>query len=307
MVDRTEPDETAVRYLLGTATEQEKTVIEETLFKDPAALEEVAAVEDELIDDYLSGELTGDERSAFESAYFATAERRERINFARMLRQRLAGTGAKPPLAPPRTRGRAVPSPIFLAAAAVLFAILAFVFGMDSVRAHRQVRELLAERSAATQRELELSRQVGEAQAQAERLDRQVAQERSETERLSREIEDLQTSAAKTASLTLIAGLVRGGGNVPAVRVAPDTVSLRLTAPMQVSYPSYRAAVQTPEGKTLWRGPARPAAAGGGPSISVTVPGKDLPPGDYILSVTGVTTAGREEPAADFSFRVKKP
>jgi hypothetical protein len=178
---------------------------------------------------------------------------------------------------------------------------------MDSFRARRDARTLLAERAAAKQRELELSRRVGEAQAQAEKLDRQIAEERSETERLSREIEKLQApSAAKTASLTLIAGLVRGNGNLPLVHIASDTVNLRLTAPLpQVSYPSYRAAVQTPEGKTLWRGPALPSAAGGH-SIAVTLPAKDIPSGDYILSVTGVTAAGREESAADFSFRVKK-
>src|SRR5215831_13733747 len=179
MADRPERDDAAVRYLLGVGTELEKTALEETLFKDPAALEEIAAIEDDLIDDYLSGELTGNERSSFEAAYFATAERRTRVDFARTLRQRLADTGARP-LASPSARARAVPSPILLAAAAILFAILAFVFGIDSVRTHRQVRELLAERATATQRELELSRRVSEAQAQAEKLDRQVAEERSE-------------------------------------------------------------------------------------------------------------------------------
>jgi hypothetical protein len=305
MVERPERDEAAVRHLLGLATEQEKTALEETLFKDSKAFEEIAAIEDDLIDDYLSGALTGNERSSFEAAYFATAERRARVDFARTLRQRLAGTGVRPPLRLPRPRAFRT-FPILLAAAAVLFAILAFVFGMDAARAHRQANKLLAERNAAAQRELELSRRVGEAQAQAEQLGRQVAEERSETERLSREVEELQaSSSAKIASLTLIAGLVRGSGNLPAVRVAPDTVSLRLTAPMQVSYASYGASVQTPEGKTLWRGPARPSAARG-QSIVVTLPAKDIPSGDYILSVTGVTAAGREESAADFSFRVKK-
>jgi hypothetical protein len=305
MVDRPERDEAAVRHLLGLATEQEKTAIEETLFKDPTALEEIAAVEDELIDDYLSGDLTADERGKFEKAYFATPERRERVEFARTLRQRLSRTGVRPPLTLPRARAFRT-FPLLLAAAAVLFAILAFVFGMDSVRTHRQVRELLAERSAATQRELELSHRVGEAQAQAKTLEQEVSEERSETERLSRQVEDLQASAAKIASLTLIAGLVRGNGNLPAVRIAPDTVSLRLTAPMpQITYSSCRAVIQTPEGKALWRGPARPAATGGH-SIAVTLPAKDVPPGDYILSVTGVTAAGHEESAADFSFRVKK-
>jgi hypothetical protein len=305
VADRPERDEAAVRYLIGAATEQEKTALEETLFKDPAALEEIAAIEDELIDDYLSGALPGDERSAFETAYFASPERRGRVDFARTLRQGLAGRGARP-LAP--RRARAVPSPILLATAAVLFAILAVVFGMDSFRARHEARTLLAERAAAAERELTLARRVSETEAQAKKLEQQVAEERSESERLSREIEEFQApSAAKTASLTLIAELIRGNGKLPSVLIASDTVNLRLIAPLpQVSYPSYRAAIQTPEGKTLWRGSARPVSAGSH-SITVTLPAKDLPPGDYILSITGVTAAGSEESAADFSFRVKRP
>src|SRR5262245_52027211 len=96
MPDRPEREEGAVRYLLGVATEQEKTALEETLFKDPAALEEISAVEDELIDDYLSGELATDERSQFERAYFASPQRRERVEFARTLRKRLAKESAPP-------------------------------------------------------------------------------------------------------------------------------------------------------------------------------------------------------------------
>jgi len=304
MVDRPESDAAAVRYLLGVATEQEKTALEETLFKDSSALEEISAVEDELIDDYLSGELPSGERDQFEKAYFASPERRQRVEFARTLRNRLA-QGSAPQI--PQARAPAVSKfPLLLAAAAVLFALLAALFASDALRLRREARQLQAEQAASAQREQELSRRASEAQQETERLKQQVAQERAERVRLAHEVESLETAEAKTVSFTLIAGLVRGNGNLPTVRVAPDTVSLRLTAPMQVTYPSYRAAVQTPEGKTLWRGPALPSAAGGH-SIAVTLPAKDIPPGDYILSVTGVTAAGREESAADFSFRVKKP
>src|SRR5262249_44370775 len=147
---------------------------------------------------------------------------------------------------------------------------------------------------------------AGEAQQETERLKQQVAEERSERERLAHEIESLETAEAKTVSFTLIAGLVRGNGNLPTIRTAPDTVNVRLTAPLpEASYPSYRAANETPEGKSVWSGAAQPAQAGAR-SIVSTVPARALPSGDYILSVTGVTSDGRTESAADFSFRVKR-
>src|SRR5262245_54257158 len=89
MSERPPDHETVVRYLLGDATEQEKTVMEDALLGEPEKLEEIAAVEDELIDDYLSGELDAAERGRFEKAYLSVPDRRRRVDFARALRERL--------------------------------------------------------------------------------------------------------------------------------------------------------------------------------------------------------------------------
>ncbi|HYB52290.1 MAG TPA: hypothetical protein VEG84_00350 [Thermoanaerobaculia bacterium] len=303
MSNRPQQDEAAVRYLLGTASEEEKTLLEESLFKNPETLEAVSAAEEELIDDYLSGELARDERDLFEKAYFASPERRARLEFARTLRQRLADKPASSAVIAARRAPRRFP--VWLAAASILFGLLAAFLAVDSARIRREIRQLQAEQAAAARREEELSRRAGEARAEEEKLKQELAREHSESERLAHEVENLQSSV-RTVSFTLIAGLVRGNGNLQTVRLPPDTVNLRLTAPLtELRHSSYRAVIQTPEGKIAWKGEARRAESGA-TSVLMTVPAASLASGDYILSVTGITAKGIQEPAADFSFRVKK-
>jgi hypothetical protein len=303
MNNRPERDEAAVRYLLGASSEEEKTLLEESLFKNRETLEEVSSVEEELIDDYLSGELARDERDLFEKAYFASPERRARVEFARTLRQRLADAAASPDALAARPTPRRYP--VWLVAACILFGLLAAFLAVDSARIRRQIRELEAEQAAAAHREEELSRQAHESRAEEEKLNQELARKRSESERLAREVENLQTSA-RTVSFTLIAGLVRGTGNLQTVRLPPATVNLRLTAPLSaLRHPSYSAVIQTPEGKTTWKGEAR-RSENGASSVVMVVPAASLASGDYILTVTGVAAKGGQEPVADFSFRIKK-
>lgn len=74
-----------MRYLLGELSEEEQSLLEEEYFDDPAFFQEVRARRDDLIDAYLRGELSPDERARFETYFMATPRRRERVEFARAL------------------------------------------------------------------------------------------------------------------------------------------------------------------------------------------------------------------------------
>ena len=81
------PDEAAIRqYLLGDASEEEAQAIERAYFAREDALDEVGAVESDLLDDYLAGRLPGSSRSRFETHYLRTPEHRRRLAMARALR-----------------------------------------------------------------------------------------------------------------------------------------------------------------------------------------------------------------------------
>ena len=79
------PDQMYRRFLLGLAAQDEERLVEEAVLtgdKDALFLE---TSEDELIDDYLSGEMSEDEKRAFETQFLTTEERRQRLTFTSAL------------------------------------------------------------------------------------------------------------------------------------------------------------------------------------------------------------------------------
>lgn len=69
-------------YLLGTLSEEGRRVIDERLLLENNFLEELLAEEDELIDDYVNGDLAEDDRTRFEQHFLCTPERQQKIKFA---------------------------------------------------------------------------------------------------------------------------------------------------------------------------------------------------------------------------------
>jgi anti-sigma factor RsiW len=76
-------DDVCARYLLGELSEQEQTQLEEAYFADDALFERFRAVKDDLIDAYARGDLTGQKRERFEQHFPASGPRRERVEEAR--------------------------------------------------------------------------------------------------------------------------------------------------------------------------------------------------------------------------------
>lgn len=66
-----EDDNRLKRFLLGNVTSEEEAQLEDRLFDDSDFVRQLAVVEEELIDDYLCGRLTDDERIRFESHFMA--------------------------------------------------------------------------------------------------------------------------------------------------------------------------------------------------------------------------------------------
>ena len=74
------------RWLLGLLPQAESQSLEERFITDAALYEELFIIEDELIDDYLTGKLTVDERAAFESYFMNSTERQKQFRVANALR-----------------------------------------------------------------------------------------------------------------------------------------------------------------------------------------------------------------------------
>lgn len=76
---------TARRYLLGQSGEDECAAIENEYFANEAVVDRIAAVEEDLVEDYLAGRLQADDRRQFESYYLASPQHQARVETIRRL------------------------------------------------------------------------------------------------------------------------------------------------------------------------------------------------------------------------------
>jgi len=80
------------KYLLGNLPPGEIAALEERLLTDSVIYDELLMVEDELIDQYLSGEQSPAERESFEAHFVLAPERQQKVRFARALKKYLERT-----------------------------------------------------------------------------------------------------------------------------------------------------------------------------------------------------------------------
>jgi hypothetical protein len=85
------------QYLLGNVSEDTRRQVEILLLTENSVLEEVQLLEDELIDDYVSGDLPDQDRSLFEQNFLLTSERQQKLRASATLTQyaRSKSTGRK--------------------------------------------------------------------------------------------------------------------------------------------------------------------------------------------------------------------
>jgi len=99
MNERSNDEEAVRQYLLGQLQEPEQIAIEERLLTDDAYCQRLEMIEDELIDDYITGVLSEADRQAFSSHFLSAPERHQQLKFALTMNQyanaHTAGTGAE--------------------------------------------------------------------------------------------------------------------------------------------------------------------------------------------------------------------
>jgi anti-sigma factor RsiW len=72
------------RYVLGELKEADQTALEQDLLIDRDKFEQARAIENNLIDSYVRGEMSRADREPFEAHYLSSALHRERVAIARV-------------------------------------------------------------------------------------------------------------------------------------------------------------------------------------------------------------------------------
>ena|SRR6185369_3450489 len=288
-------------YLLGTLSEEERARLEERYFSDDKEFEEIEIAEEELIDRYVRGELSGTDRKEFEQTVARSSRLIERVEFARLFAARL------PPEEVPVVRlvkhhwwerffsgGRGSQMALAFSMALVLVAFAVVSVGWWQLR--QQSRQLAAQQVALEQRQRELDRQAAELAQRAQPtpvetpVPPQVPQEPA-------------PQTGTVLPLTLFPGATRSGGGSPDIRISSGTsvVQVRLNL-RNADYSSYSVTLNSVDRKNLFpMSGLKPRIAKNGAALTFRLPAQRLPPGDYYLSVFG--EPGNES-VEDYPFRV---
>lgn len=108
MEPRVEEQNILRQYLLGDLPAESRRSLEERLMTDEGFYEELLMAEDDLMDQYLDGTLTGLTREVFEGRFLAVSEGRRKLRFASALREYVAA--AEQPEPEPEEAGPVPPA-----------------------------------------------------------------------------------------------------------------------------------------------------------------------------------------------------
>lgn len=329
---KTQNENLMTQYLLGELSEEEKLQLEETFFTDDDSFEQLLALEDELRYDYAQGGLTPQQRRQFEQRFLTLPGEPQRVAVAKAVLDRVAE------IEPVRTPVRAVVTeekPSFFQSLLALFGLQSSMmqFGMaaacillllggswlfyQTVRLRSQVQELEVARADQEQQRIQQERQAAEQRARGEQLNEQLETERRKREGLeqelakqkeqsTRESENPSSAPATFLSFLLTPGLSRDIDSTKRLTIPPDITQLRLQLTLKRSgdYQGYQAVLQTLDGANLW---SRNLPRSAGRAVTVTVPTKLLPPGDYMIVLKGKTADGQMEEVDEYHFNTARP
>lgn len=326
-------DRFLAEYLLGALAADNTDIVDVLCISDEDMAARLAAIENDLVDAYVRGDLSPDDLGAFKSFYMASPHRRQKVEFAAALlavekkraatpvatpvAEPVAGTEVAPEVAPVAAPPTAVsapkPKPVVelapetkpparrpafrwgfaLAAAAVV--ALAGYLSLDNLRLRRLIRSGETEHAIVDQTRQQLQKDLEAARA-------------ANTES-AKEIERLRQSP-NVAQLKIVSVLLppptRGLARPPAVAIQRGTDVAVLTLILEADeFPQYRAALRDPSaGQVLWSsGDLRPAMLGDKKVVSVSLPAGLLKQQNYVVELTGLAGRGGAEILGSYPFR----
>ena len=324
---KTQNENLMTQYLLGELSEDEKQQLEENFFTNDDSFEQLLALEDELRYDYANGGLTPQQRRQFEQRFLTLPGEARRVAVAKAVLDKVAE------IEPVRAPARIIEpedKPSFFQSLMALFGLQNPVlqFGMaaasvllllggswlfyQTVKLRSQVEQLEVARVEQAQQQ---AQQANEQQARGDQLNEQLEAERRKRAELEQELaqqqatrgDDNQSAPPATfLSFLLTPGLSRDIDSTKRLTI-PSNISqarLQLSLKRPGSYQSYQAVLQTLDGANLW---SRNLPRSSGRAVTVTVPAKLLPPGDYVLLLKGKTADGQLEEVDEYHFNTVRP
>jgi hypothetical protein len=277
-------DKRMIQYLLGQLPEAECAELEARYFAEGSLFQELLALEAELRDAYVRGELSRRDREDFEKHLLGRDSQRQQQEFSEALRNHLlrcpissttvisAAAGWKPFLQQLGKRRVWLVPAVSLSFLILLSAAWWLTRHSGYQRASAPTHNLPADERPAP---------VNAGQS--------------------------GPTNAQTVAFVLNPVLLRGVHSTPPLIIPPTATQVRLEARFDADYPSYEAVLRTAENTMISSQKGLQAEAfRSGKRITVDLPSSLLQPADYILTVNGVPSTGHSVTVAEYAFCIAR-
>lgn len=329
------------QYLLGALTPEERQQVEVRLLIDDEFHEQVGVIEDELIDEYLYGELSENERQKLGQILQSDPLQQRKLQLAEDLGTFAGGAKAvrvEPAAVAPgkdnswwhslRDSFR-FQNPVIgfsLALALLLLSVPVGVWALFKVQRleARLARQEVAQPTAIG-REQELRRQLEQQNARLDELAAELQRAQEQRAQLDDEIAALKSqerppahattrtpapSQPTVASVFLPLMQSRSQGLEPTLNIPPGAARAQLILDLDVvnpvGYKSFKAEVYEVDGSLIEsRNNLSRQKRGGGNRVILSLPAGSLRSGEYRTVLTGLTKSGQQEPIGIYYFRVR--
>jgi len=289
--------EKALQYLLGELPEQHAVEFEQQFFAGDNLFEETCALEDDLIDSFVRGELSETQRHQFEKGYLVSPARRANLEFSRLLADHISAV--KPGVA--TAKPNSAPAFLFFQTWPRRFAwamtVALAIAGVSSI--------MVVERRLRHEIDFMSVRQA-EFQHQEQSLQQEIFQ--LETLLHPGSVDQRKISGPRIVSLLLTPGSDRSGGDTSTIVIASVAPLVQVYLYLEHDeYGSYRAIIEDAKGRTIWESNNELKSHAGARSsriVTVRMASSVLPSGDYLIKLEGKAANGDFEEVEDYQFQV---
>jgi hypothetical protein len=314
-------DQELVDYLLGALSKDDCERLDELSVTDDSFASRLRAVENDLVDSYARGELSGSTLQRFRSFYLSSPKREEKTRFAeaflalgeKTLAETRSATSALQARSPEavgfwagiwRVFSSSGPLQWGLAAAAILMTVASATLLVQQLQFRNSLAQSQAERAALLERERELQGQL----EQQRTADAKTQEELQHLRQSLAEIE--QRSTPKTelniASFVLLPAM-RGVGKLPTISIPKGIEEVALFLELESDdFSRYGVKLKdNATGRTLWQSVRlRATSSGETKGVTVALPAGFLKSQLYGIELSGISSGGRSEFLSSYTFRV---
>jgi hypothetical protein len=332
MRDKRFNDDLLFRYLLGQASEEERSQVEERFVNDGEYYERLLLIEDELRCAYAKGSLPPAASELFKKRFLVFPDEQEKVELARAMISELSTMALEKPaerLGAGSAAGawrerlqaifdfRSAGTRFAAAAAATAAALLVLAaFAWMAIESSRLRKQVTRMETSQMVREREVERQLGEERSRLEQINKELEDERNRRALLEQELAVTRESLSagpeagpSIISLILAPGRIRGGAETRKLTIRQGLSQVRLLLKIgdRSGYRSYQAVILNSEGAQVWTRQAIPASQSQGAHVVVIrIPARLLPEDDYEIDLKGLTENGEYERVGDYYVTVLK-